>query len=312
MYDITIIGGAVVDILAAPVDEKIFSVGSLPMDTIKMSFGGDALNEAVILGRLGKKVQLITKVGSDEAGKRVVSFLRDNRISLEGVAIQKDLATGINLVLVDGKGERHFLTNPQGSLRKLALEDVECHIGHAARIVCLASMFVSPMLGISQMRQLFSKIKERERILAVDMTKAKNKETLKDIQELLPYIDYIFPNEEEIYLLTGEKDACKNALHLVEGGVKTAVVKCGDRGCVVADQTGVRVIPAVKANRCVATTGAGDSFAAGFLWGISEGLSTEACARFACAATSCAVEQYGATEGIHSLEKVKERFLLGR
>lgn len=56
MYDISIIGAAIIDILAAPVNETVFSAGSCPMDTIQMSFGGDALNEAVILSRLGKRV----------------------------------------------------------------------------------------------------------------------------------------------------------------------------------------------------------------------------------------------------------------
>ena len=83
MYDVTIIGAAIIDVLAAPVNENVFSIGSQPMDTIEMSFGGDALNEAVILSRLGKRVQLITKVGDDEAGRRVLRFLEENHISSE-------------------------------------------------------------------------------------------------------------------------------------------------------------------------------------------------------------------------------------
>ena len=79
-YDITVIGAAIIDILASPVNETVFSAGSIPMDTIRMSFGGDALNEAVILSGLGKKVQLISKVGDDEAGKRVLGFLQEKGI----------------------------------------------------------------------------------------------------------------------------------------------------------------------------------------------------------------------------------------
>ena len=198
MYDISIIGATIIDILAAPVNETVFSTGSCPMDTIQMSFGGDALNEAVILSRLGKKVQLITKVGEDEAGKRVLNFMEENRLSVESVKIQRDLATGINIVLINEKGERHFLTNPHGSLRKLAFEDIDGYLGQAAPIVSFAGMFVSPLLNIAKMKQLFARIKEKDRFLAVDMTKAKNGETLEDIEELLPYIDCIFPNEEEI------------------------------------------------------------------------------------------------------------------
>lgn len=309
VYDISIIGAAIIDILAAPVNETVFSAGSCPMDTIQMSFGGDALNEAVILSRLGKRVQLITKVGEDEAGKRVLNFMEENRLSVESVKIQKDLATGINIVLINEKGERHFLTNPHGSLRKLAFEDIDSYLDKAAPIVSFAGMFVSPLLNIEKMKQLFARIKKKNRFLAVDMTKAKKGETLEDLKELLPYIDSIFPNEEEIALLTGERDPFENAKRLVSCGVKTAVVKCGANGCVVADGRGVRAIPAVPVNECLDTTGAGDSFAAGFLWGLANGWKTDECARFACAAASCTVEAYGAVGGIHSLEDVKRRIL---
>ena len=56
-FDITVIGAAIIDILASPVNASVFSAGSVPMETIKMSFGGDALNETIILSELGKKVQ---------------------------------------------------------------------------------------------------------------------------------------------------------------------------------------------------------------------------------------------------------------
>ncbi len=306
-YDITVIGAAIIDILASPVNEAVFSAGSIPMDTIKMSFGGDALNEALLLSGFGKKVQLISKVGDDEAGKRVLGLLQERRISADSVQIQKDIPTGINIVLIDTSGERHFLTNPNSSLRRLSLADIQPFIEDSAEIISFASMFVSPLLTISEMKKLFSFIKEKGRILAVDMTKAKNGETIQDITELLPYIDYIFPNESEIALLTGEKDPYRNVQLLLDMGVKTAVIKCGEKGCIVGDHTGVYSVPAVPAERCVDTTGAGDTFVSGFLWGISEGLETAECAKFACAAASFAVESVGATDGIPSLETIRKR-----
>lgn len=308
MYEISVIGAGIIDILAATVSKEVFSSGSCPMDTMKMSFGGDALNEAVILSRLGKKVQLITKVGQDEAGKRVLDYMVENRLATESVKVEPGLETGINIVLIDQTGERHFLTNPKSSLRKLALEDVEGFLDDTASIVSFAGMFVSPLLTIEKMKELFQKIKERNRILVVDMTKAKNKETLQDIEELLPFIDYIFPNEEEIALLTGESDPYINARILTECGVGTAVIKCGEKGCVLSDKHGIRRIPALSVKRCVDTTGAGDSFVAGFLFGLSNGWDAGKCAKFANATASCIVEDYGTSDGIHSLEDVMRRY----
>ena len=308
MYEISVIGAGIIDILAAPVSKEVFSSGSCPMDTMKMSFGGDALNEAVILSRLGKKVQLITKVGQDEAGKRVLDYMAENRLATESVKVEPGLETGINIVLIDETGERHFLTNPKSSLRKLALEDVEGFLDDTAPIVSFAGMFVSPLLTIEKMKELFLKIKERNRILVVDMTKAKNKETLQDIEELLPFIDYMFPNEEEIALLTGEANPYVNARILTECGVRTAVIKCGEKGCVLSDKHGIRRIPALSVKRCVDTTGAGDSFVAGFVFGLSNGWDVGKCAKFANATASCIVEDYGTSDGIHSLEDVMRRY----
>ena len=307
-YDITVIGAAIIDILALPVNESVFSAGSIPMETIQMSFGGDALNETVILSAFGKKVQLISKVGDDEAGKRVLGFLQEKGISVDCIKIQKDLATGINIVLIDEKGERHFLTNPQSSLRKLDLEDVEAFVDDAAEIISFASVFVSPLMTIPKMKALFSAIKEKGKVLAVDMTKAKNGETIEDIAELLLYIDYIFPNEAEISLLTGEQDPYRNAEILLHMGVKTVVIKCGEKGCIVGEKQGITHVPAVSVENCVDTTGAGDTFVSGFLWALSEGWEPVRCAEFACAAASFAVENVGATSRIPSLEEVKKRY----
>ena len=68
MYDVTVIGPALIDVLAAPFSMEAMARDSRYLDQIRMSFGGDALNESAVLTRLGKKVQLISKVGADEAG----------------------------------------------------------------------------------------------------------------------------------------------------------------------------------------------------------------------------------------------------
>ena len=237
-----------------------------------------------------------------------MGLLQEKEISADSVSVQKDLPTGINVVLIDEKGERHFLTNPSGSLRKLDLTDILPFIDDAAEIVSFASMFVSPLMTIPKMKELFSFIKEKGKILAVDMTKAKNGETIQDIAELLPYIDYIFPNEAEISLLTGEKDPYQNVQLLLEMGVKTAVIKCGEKGCIIGNAQGIYSVPAVSVEKCVDTTGAGDTFVSGFLWALSEGWKLIECAKFACAAASIAVESVGAVGSISSLAEIRRKY----
>ena len=307
--DITIIGNAIIDVLAKPVNAKVFEIGSQPMENIKLAFGGDALNEAVVLAHLGKKVDLISKVGNDEAGSRILGFLKDSGIAVGKIIIESDIDTSINIVLIDERGERHFLTNPQGSQRKLAEDDIYPHLDSAKEIVCFASIFVSSLLDIPAMTRLFRKIKENpDRILVADLTKAKKGERLEDMAELLPYIDYILPNEDEISLLTGVNDPYINAKLLTESGVSCAVIKRGSKGCLISTGKEMYDVPAYPVKSCIDTTGAGDSFAAGFLWALSEGLPLTECGCFACAVASCTVECMGSTDGVISLETPLSRF----
>ena len=305
--DITIIGNSVIDVLAKPINAKVFETGSQPVEQIKLAFGGDALNEAVVLTRLGKKVDLVSKVGKDEAGSRVLSFLKDSGISVDKIIIENGIDTSVNVVLIDEQGERYFLTNPAGSQRKLAEDDIYPYLDSAKDIVSFASIFVSPLLDIPAMTRLFRKIKEKDRILVADMTKPKKGEQLDDLKELLPYVDYILPNEDEIALLTGVHDPAANAELLVEAGVSCAVIKCGSKGCLIRSEKEMYRIPSYLVENCIDTTGAGDSFAAGFLWALSEGMPLMECGCFACAVASCTVECIGATEGVVSLETPLKR-----
>ena len=306
--DISVIGVGVIDVLAGAVDEKKFIGDGQDMDYVKISFGGDALNEAIVLLRLGKKVQWISKVGTDDAGQWILNHAKANGLDISCVKVETSLETGVTIVLVDAQGERTFLTNPHSCLRKLSLEDVLPHVDGMARIVSFASMFISSLLDVPAMERLFRRINASGRTLAVDMKPPKHGETLKDLSGLLPYVDYFFPNEFELATLTGEDDIYKNIDALLRRGLRCAVVKRGGKGCIIATNAAQIEIPACHVDKVIDTTGAGDCFAAGFLYALSEGWRLEECGRFACAAASCSIEEVGAVAGVTSLDKVMRRY----
>ena len=98
--DITIIGAAILDVLAQPVDREVFETGSWPVEDLQMHMGGDGANEALVLAGLGKRVQLQTVLGSDLAGRMILARLRERGVSVEDSCVQEDLVTGINTVLI--------------------------------------------------------------------------------------------------------------------------------------------------------------------------------------------------------------------
>ena len=127
------------------------------------------------------------------------------------------------------------------------------------------------------------------------MTKRKNGETVDDIAEALSMIDYLMPNEEEAYLVTGASTPEDAAAVFRRYGVKNVIIKSGKRGCYVENDSIKMWISPEKEVTPVDTTGAGDSFAAGFVYGLSEGWDIMKCAEFANACGAKAVSYLGAT-----------------
>ncbi len=84
-----------------------------------MRTGGDALNEATVLAKLGEEVRLLTVLGEDPAAEIIRGHCRKWGIGLEFARTEPGVDTGINVVLVKENGERCFLTNPHGTLRIL-------------------------------------------------------------------------------------------------------------------------------------------------------------------------------------------------
>lgn len=310
MCDAVIIGAAIADILLKPVDASVFEQGSCAVEHIRMSLGGDALNESTILARLGHAPMLVTKLGMDAVAEIILDHCAQEGISVHAV---RDAAmdTGINAVLVAPDGERSFVTNRNGSLRRLSRADVmpalETETFARAKLICLASMFVSPQLSAADMEALFASVKAAGKILCADTTKRKNGETVDDVAGALKHLDYFFPNLEEARLLTGLAEPETIAQRLVEVGVGCAVIKLGGQGCLIGTQRGNIRIPAYAGANCVDTTGAGDSFAAAFIAGLLEGRTLTECGALANAVASICVEQLGATAAKLDRQKIDTR-----
>ena len=298
MKKVQIIGAAIVDVLVTPADERVFEVGSCPADRIVMSYGGDALNEATVLHRLGGDVRLRTILGDDEAGRAVLRRMEQVGLDTGDTRMAPDLRTSVNVVLVRPSGERCFLTDPGASQRQLRLEDIPARFPADTGIVCFASMFVFPQMRAGEMAEVFRRAKAQGITVCADMTKRKNGETTDDVAQALQYLDYLFPNDAEAMLLTGKETVEEAAADLRRVGVGTVVVKCGARGCYITNEAGSFWVAAEENVTVVDTTGAGDSFVGGFLYALSQDLPLEECARTANACGAKAVQKIGATAWI--------------
>lgn len=309
--EVAVIGAAIVDIPLAPISPEAFAAHSTPVERIAMGAGGDALNEALVLARLGRAPLLVSVVGEDAPGDFVLRTLRDAGVDASCVVREAGLDTGINVVLVGADGERRFVTSRTGSLRRLSLAHIlpalEAPAFERVKIACLASLFVSPRLTLSDTARLFDALKARGVTLCADTTRPKNGETLADAAPALSRLDYFFPNLAEAAALTGETDPDAVADALLDCGVRHVALKLGGRGCLLASGATRRLVPAVPHIRPVDTTGAGDTFAAAFIAALLEGRDFIDCGRYANAAASLCVESVGAVSGDWSRSDVIAR-----
>lgn len=309
-FDVICVGAAIVDIPLQPVSKDIFESESYPLDQISMTIGGDAINEATILARLGKKTALLSMVGNDPVGKFVIETCRKNGIDHSGIKIREKIDTSINIGLVTEDGERTFVTNRNGSLWKMTIEDVELERLSSGKILSLASIFNNPLLDGKALTRIFQEAKKNNMMICADMIKARLGETLADIREALSYVDYFFPNYEEACMMTGKKDLEEIADAFLECGIKHVIIKTGRRGCFLkGKEEGPMQVPGMKGIKAVDTIGAGDNFAAGFITALLEGKTLKECAEFANVTASVSVESIGATTGVQSRSQIEERLL---
>ncbi len=299
LLDVVCVGAAIVDIPLQPVSKNIFDCESYPLEQISMTIGGDAINEATVLSRLGHKVGLVSMVGHDAVGNFILEHCEKNGINAEGIKIRDGINTSINIGLVTADGERTFVSNRNGSLWKETIEDIDLEKTTRGRILSYGSFFNNPRLDNRALVRIFEKAKEAGMIICADMIKPRLGETLDDVAEALSYLDYFFPNNDEARLMTGEQEIPKVAEKILSYGVKCVAVKIGKEGVYIRRNSGEElIVPAMKGITAIDTIGAGDNFAAGFISGLIENKTLRECGEYGNVTASLAIQSIGATTGV--------------
>ncbi len=306
-YEVVIVGTALTDLQVYPVTKSIAEEVSYPAEKMVWTVGGDTLNEATIITRLGHGVRMISCIGDDVAGDLILRHCRENGIDTTYLKRDPQKQTAIHVGLIWADGERTFINNKSGSVWTCTPEDMDLSALEGGKILSFASIFNNPRLDGAFATDLFRQAKEKGLTICADIVKGKRGETLADIKEALGYIDYFFPNLDEAKALTGLEDMDSIADCLLNLGVKHVIMKIGKRGCLVKAKDLRQIVPGYPRANCIDTTGAGDNFASGFIAGLLEGRDILGCARLANCTASLAVEAIGATRGVLSREQVDER-----
>jgi ribokinase len=256
--------------------------------------GGSATNTALILAKLGQPVRFIGRTGTDAWGDWCMAEMAAAGIDTRWISRDAEEATQLNIVVVGASGERTMFSY-RGANVKLGADDVE-----------LAALTDAMLLHLSGYA-LLKPPQSNAALQAIDLARAANVPITLDIPSgiagaigravmaLLPQIDTVFLGEPDARLLGGQGqqttlDAA--AYRLLEAGATNVVIKRGAEGSVLYRKGEELHSPAVKVD-VIDTTGAGDAFAAGYIFGLLAGLSASATSALANVAGAIAASNLG-------------------
>lgn len=258
-------------------------------NSLTQSFGGDTLNTAIYLTRLGVSTDYLTALGHDRFSDEMIS-----RWTAEGLGVSEVLRLpgrlpGLYMIQIDAKGERSFLywrdSAPARDYFKYVGEDDIIRLSQYDWLYFSGiTLSLYDDKGRDRLLELIKNIRQRGGRIAFDGNYRPRgwpdqAAARKAFEAILPYIDLALPTFEDENILFGDADAESCALRLKAAGVQEIVVKCGAQGCFILSDAAVGMVPAVPDIRPVDTTAAGDSFNAAYLAARIEGSQPEEAAR---------------------------------
>jgi ribokinase len=268
---------------------KISKTGEEAIKYFVRAPGGSAANTIVGLSRLGMQTGFIGRVGSDDAGNFISKELEKEGVDTRGIK-KLDGTTGLVIGLVNEKGERVLYVHP-GVNDSLTIGENEIEYAKEAKFLHLSS-FVGEKSYLSQ-KKLLEKL-DVNISFSPGMLYAKKK--LRSLELLIGKSTVVFLNKEEAELLTGNRYD-KAPSELIAMGAEVVAMTLGNKGCLVT-QRGKSYRIKASPTKVVDTTGAGDAFAAGFLYGLLKGKKMEICGKIGNWSASKCIEKVGARAGL--------------
>ena len=301
MKKVYCVGLLVCDIPLRPVSPEIFTMDRCDIEMPVWNVGGDAANVAVALSKLGVDTVFSGLKGKDMYGEFLAKRLTEAGVDTRGLKEHPVLGTGVTHILIEPGGERHFMPCKEKINDALDYSHLSEDLIAESDIVFLGSCMSLKAMDNGGTAELFRKAKSLGKVTITDFGAnivMRGDYWLKQYDPVLRNCDILMPSLGEARALTGKQELSEIRETLSVYGIKTLIVKMGEQGCYLTDFKDECIIPTFREFKAVDTTGAGDSFVAGFIRGIMEGWTNEAAAVFASCVASHNITKVGATAGV--------------
>jgi sugar/nucleoside kinase (ribokinase family) len=301
------IGNALVDVMTIIDDDRILEEFSLPKGSMtlvdagksemikkrtagfkrSLTSGGSAANTIHGLAMLDVNTGFIGSVGKDETGDLFENDMK--RAGVKNILIRCDSVTGTAVALISPDTQRTFATH-LGAAVELEAEDLKDGFFRPYEILYFEGYLIINKPLVVEACKL---AKQNNMEIAVDLASYNVVEANKEnfIEIIKDYADIVFANEDEARMLTGLES--EKALDMIARLCKVAIVKTGGEGSLIKCGEEVIKIEALPI-KCVDTTGAGDLYASGFLYGYANGMELDKCGALGALLAGKVIEIIGA------------------
>ena len=272
--------------------------------TVEFAAGGSGANSMIGISQLGGRSAFSGKIGRDEHGKIYREKLED--LGVSAFLAEGDGNTGSSLVLVSDDGCRTMNTY-LGMCQELQAPDIEPEVIEAAKYLYLTGYLWDTE---SQKKAVRTALDEAKRVgtkvalsLSDPFCVTRHKEDFKSL--LQGYASMVFSNQEEAFTLL-ETDITQEAVDTMSKWTETVVLTLGENGAIISHLGQTYYIDPYPI-RVEDTTGAGDAFAAGFLFGMTHDFSPLESGRIAAALAGAVIEQTGPRFQGHAHSLIREK-----
>ena len=311
-YDVLGIGNAIFDVLVqtdegflaahdmvkgsmALIDEARAAAIYRDMGPAVELSGGSAANTIVGVASFGGRAAYIGKVRDDQIGRLYAHDIRAAGVVFETPSASAGPATGCSYILVTPDGERTMNTY-LGAAQDLSPADIDANQVAAASITYLEGYLWDPQSAKEAFLKASTIAHQAGRQVALTLSDSFCVDRYRgEFLDLMRKgtVDVVFANEAELHALYQTSDF-DGALKQLGEDVKLGVVTRSEKGCVVSSREGVIAVSASPVEKVIDTTGAGDLFAAGFLFGMVRNVGHEKAGRLAALAASEIIQHIGA------------------
>lgn len=264
------------------------------------SCGGSASNTIIGMAKLGLNTGYVGKVGSDSNGKMMLNYLKNNNVNTDHLIISEG-ETGEVLGFVDNEGNRKLYVNPKIN-DKISNNEIDRNYVNDTKIIHLTSFVgLNSKKSINTQMEILDELSS-DVLISFDPGMLYVNRGSEFMDKLIEYTDILLINETELLLTTGKK-AFEEAVSDISSKVDILVVKRSTKGSFIKKDDEEYNIGIFNVD-AIDTTGAGDAYNAGFLYGLLNNYNLEESGIIGSYIAAQSTTKVGATEAIPSIKDI--------